>query len=258
MAEHEYTDQTLTQADLDAGKNESISEFIRCTFNGSFEDTNFGYAEFIDCVFSAAAFRRCTFIGAEGNVMPAKGLIAFAAPPASGARIDVNGRRLAKGDGSTTDFEIALVDVTNARVTVNDEGMTGGVDYTATDGQYESCNMDTGAAAPTTRAAKIAKGQAATHLDVTSSAPTLAADGVSFVTITIQKKDYQNNNTTGTETINLECALGRMEAESVNLVGGVATVKMYASTETGMGGVSAEDAAGVVRSDNVKVRLVPV
>lgn len=258
MAEHTYTDLTLANGDLDAEGNESISTFVRCTFSGLFDAVNFSYALFTDCVFTAAQFIRCSFVGAEGNVLPAKGEISFASPPALGARIDVNGRRLGVGDGSTTDYFLALLDVAGALVVVDGVQQQPGADYTPTDSQYESCNFRTGAQAPTTRATKVATYEASHYLGLTSDVSEVPADGTSHATITIQKRDYEGNPATGTETIDLWCAGGRLSVESVDLVDGTAQVLLYASYQTVTGGVGAKDNAGVVKGSGIRIKFIPV
>lgn len=96
-------------------------------------------------------------------------------------------------------------------------------------------------------------------IELTTSADEIDADGTSTCTITIKKKDYQENYCTNAEdddTIKLSLTRGSLSALSIDLVNGVATVILTSVSETVSTKILAE--ADNLENDAITIQFTPV
>lgn len=256
---NDYSDETLTQADLNQPSpetglffgDEKGSTFTNCTFTGDWiERIDFSYASFTNCTFNCK-FMDCKFLSAEGVGMLDCHIVFDTAPPVKWLPEDsIN--TLFQGDGVKTEFDFSRVDETEVRNAIentpyNDNGdCYSSDDYTLTMGIIKNdCNFGSG---PVSRTEWLAD----THYEISTDAtdsyspydgiPDITADGISSCTITITKKKNDGTTDTSDDTtvVTFLTTRGSLDSLQETMTNGVATVTLTSVAETTIATVTAQ------------------
>jgi len=234
-----FTDATLTVDDLQGDIAGSI--FTNCTFEETaggdiIEAISFVVCQFNNCTWDTVV-ESCNFKGCDGDSIAPKTKIVFDSPPADGVVVrDAHGFILA-GDGATTEFYVKRLvqSVLDAAITK----AIPSINYAITMGKM---GMTCGSGnSQLTREGLLAQCLLEISTDATDTAspvdgvPDITADGTSYCTITLKKKDRSGAYKTAAEdndTITLECTRGKLSDLQVDLVNGEAAVMLTSVPET--------------------------
>lgn len=267
-----YENQTLTVDDLQAPvddeyRDERGSMFTNCVFNETaggerINRVDFKYATFSGCTWNSALMD-CDINAAEGDSVPAPTKVVFGMAPDDGKVITgAPWGCMIKGDGSTTEFDVMLLDQA-AIVQGLADAEYAAEDYILTMGKL---NYDCGIGDEwdgIDRAGWLAVAQLVLTTDATDTAycpvantPDIKGDGASACTITITKKDNAGNTVKDSTTqVDLETSRGKLDALRVTLTNGMATATLASVAETCIATVKAT--ADGVEAGKIDIQFAP-